>query len=132
LYDFIFTMYKNLKGRRGEGLATAFLKEKNFTIRETNWRAGKHEVDIIAEKDNFLIFVEVKTRATWQYGDPSEMVSRPQRNRIVMAANRYLEQFGQKDWNVRFDIISVLESGECTEMDHIEDAFYPMVNKIKI
>ena len=60
------------------------------------------------------------------------MVSAPQRNRIVMAANRYLDQIEQKDWNVRFDIISVLDSGVCTELDHIEDAFYPMVNKIKI
>lgn len=125
-------MYKSLKGRNGEGLALTFLKEKNFIIRETNWRAGKHEVDIIAEKDNFLIFVEVKTRATRQYGDPLEMVSVSQRNRIVMAANKYQGQFEQKEWNLRFDIISVLDSGTYTEVDHIEDAFYPLVNKIKI
>ena len=75
--------WHNETGKTGEKLAADWLEKKGFTILEKNWRHKRLEVDIIAEKDNLLHFIEVKSRSSQNYGLPEESVSSPQFSRIL-------------------------------------------------
>lgn len=114
----------NKLGFKGETAAAAFLERKGFCIRDRNWRCGRAEVDIIAELDGLLVFVEVKTRSSLAFGFPEDFVSRAQEKMLLEAAEEYAyrcHHIGE----MRFDIISILadRSGNLT-INHIEDAFW--------
>ncbi len=111
-------------GKKGEEIAASHLVKQGYIIKERNWRFGKDEIDIIAEYDNFLVVVEVKTRSTNYYGNPEEAVDEQKQHFLTRAANEYVLQ-KEIDLEVRFDIFSiVIESGK-QAINHIEDAFYP-------
>lgn len=122
---------KKLSGSRGEEMAAKMLSDGGYTILERNWRTGKLEIDIIARKGEELIIAEVKTRSTREYGDPASFVSMKQQRNLIKAANAYV--FMHNLYNeVRFDVFSVFDYGTGMEIEHIEDAFYPLVGKSKI
>lgn len=107
-------------GKKGEDLAEAFLVNKGFSIVAKNFRHKKAEVDIIARKDDWLIFVEVKTRTTVAFGEPEAFVDAKKARMIFSAAEEYIFS---TNWHghVRFDVISV-KLGKETEIVHFEDA----------
>lgn len=110
-------------GRKGEDEAKAYLRSKGYEILEENWRFRKMEIDIIARDSKQIVFIEVKTRANNNYGQPFEFVSRSKQQILAKAANYYLEQkniFAE----ARFDIISITEMPEY-KLEHLRDAFYP-------
>ncbi len=111
-------------GTNGEQLAVIFLKNKGYTILETNWRTGKKEIDIIAESTDSIVFVEVKTRSSSAFGFPEEAVSTRKKNLLKAAAEEYyLQKLPEK--LPRFDIISITLSTNATpRIHHIEDAFF--------
>ena len=111
-------------GKKGEKLAVEMLQKKGYSILEQNWRSGKNELDVIARIGETVVFVEVKTRSTAFFGDPSEAVSIVKQKRTIQAANDYLQQ-EEIDLEARFDIISIIAAGDTVELDHIEDAFFP-------
>lgn len=115
----------NILGTEGEKLAVELLTEKGYSILAENWRSGKNELDIIARIGETAVFVEVKTRSTAFFGNPSDAVSIAKQKRIIQAANDYLEQ-NDLDLEARFDVISVVASGNDPILDHMEDAFYPL------
>lgn len=114
----------NELGKTGEELAAEYLKKENYKILKTNWRAGRNELDIIAEKDETIIVVEVKTRSGNYFGDPQVFVTRQKQKQIIKAANAYLI-INNIDKEVRFDIIAIVHGGWDTKINHITDAFYP-------
>ena len=78
-------------GKAGEQEAVAFLIKQGLTIRETNWRMGKLEVDIIAQGPGMLMhIVEVKTRRSDQHFDPMRAITRAKRQHMVNSANAYI------------------------------------------
>ena len=109
-------------GSEGEKKAVAYLKSKGYTILKTNFRYIKNEVDIIAQFQNQLIAVEVKTRSSRDYGDPQDFVKPQQIKSIVTAVNAYIEQ-RDIDLEVRFDIVALIAANNTFEIEHIEDAF---------
>ncbi|MDX9941201.1 MAG: YraN family protein [Bacteroidales bacterium] len=111
-------------GKQGETIARNHLKQNGYAILESNWQSGHREIDIIAQKDNLLVVIEVKARKTAFFGEPEEFVSRRKQKLLIEAANHYLVK-NEIDLEVRFDIISVLFKGENHQLHHIEDAFYP-------
>ncbi len=114
-------------GKDGEEMAARYLESKGYCILARNWRCGRLEIDLIARKDRLYVFVEVKTRRNLEYGRPEEAVSERKMRGIVRAADSYL-RIHRVDNPVRFDIVSVLSSdGRHFEINHIEDAFYPLV-----
>jgi len=115
----------NQLGDKGESLAVQLLRKKGYSILAENWRSGRNEVDIVAQIGDTVVFVEVKTRSTAFFGDPSEAVSTAKQKRIIQAANDYLEQH-EIELEARFDVISVITSSNEQTLDHMEDAFYPM------
>lgn len=112
----------NELGKKGEQLAIDFLVKKGFAIVEKNWRYLKAEVDIIAQKENFLVAVEVKTRTSDYFGDPQDFITKKKIKLLVMAMNEYVTS-KDLDVEVRFDIIAILQNKNKTKIEHIEDAF---------
>lgn len=112
----------NELGKKGEEMAVGFLKGKGYKILKTNFRYIKNEVDIIAEYENQLIAIEVKTRSTRDFGDPQDFVKTTQIKSIITAVNAFIEQ-RDIDLEVRFDIIAVLSINDKFDIEHIEDAF---------
>tara|TARA_B110000977_G_C11067465_1_gene488312 strand:+ start:357 stop:713 length:357 start_codon:yes stop_codon:yes gene_type:complete len=109
-------------GKSGEEIARKFLQKKGFQILECNWQHNRYEVDIIAIDKNFLVFVEVKTRATLKFGFPDESVDFKKEKMLVEAAEIFLEK---KDLyhEVRFDIVSIVKNENEEKVYHIIDAF---------
>lgn len=107
-------------GTRGETLAADFLRKKGFEIVARNYRFKQCEIDLIARRDNWTIFVEVKTRSSLSYGQPEEFVTPQQAQRIFNAAEEYIFS---TNWHghIRFDIVSV-KLGVTPEVTHFEDA----------
>lgn len=117
----------NELGIIGEKAAREFLKGKSYKILDCNWRFLKDELDIIAEFDNHLVVVEVKTRSSWQYGEPHEAVTPKKQKFIVRATEAYINE-KEIELEVRFDVISIVMTGNAvTDLTHIEDAFYPTI-----
>ncbi|WBL25476.1 YraN family protein [Zunongwangia sp. HGR-M22] len=113
----------NELGKKGEGLAIAFLKESGYKILDKNYRFQKAEVDIIAFKDEILVGVEVKTRSTAHFGNPQEFVKSGQIQRLVLAMNHYAE-VKSIDAEIRFDIVAIIKNASGTKIELIEDAFF--------
>ncbi|KQT22297.1 hypothetical protein ASG31_02865 [Chryseobacterium sp. Leaf404] len=110
-------------GKEAENLAAEYLLKNEYKILVRNFRFKKNEVDIIAEKDNLIVVVEVKARSTDFFILPQEAVTKGKIKSIVLAANHFMEEFN-KNQEVRFDIISVLPDQKGNlEIEHIPDAF---------
>ncbi len=115
----------NETGKIGEHLARTFLESKGFLILEVNWRYRKAELDLIAKDGETLVFIEVKTRSTDLFGQPTESISARKKQLLADAASAYIEQIGH-DWAIRFDVISIIyKSAEHYTIEHFEDAFFP-------
>jgi putative endonuclease len=114
-------------GKEGEQHAVLFLTKKGYTIKRRNYRYLKAEIDIIAQIGNELVFVEVKTRSSEFFGDPSDSVNRKKEKLIALAADHYV-QYYNLDVEVRYDFISIIINNGHVTIDHIEDAFYPFQN----
>lgn len=113
----------NELGTAGEQIAVDYLIEKGYEIKERNWRFKKAEIDIIAQKDNILIAVEVKTRSSDDFGDPQEFLKPKQKNLLIGAMDEYVVS-KNVDVDVRFDVIGVIKNQKETKIEHFEDAFF--------
>ena len=112
----------NKLGKEGELIAFMFLQKENFRILKTNWRYQKAEVDIIAQKDGFLIFIEVKTRISKKYGKSSDAIDKKKISLYKDAVEGYLEQ-NPTELEIRFDVINIIIGKDETEIEHIPNAF---------
>lgn len=113
-------------GQRGEEIAVDFLAGLGFQIRERNWRFGKNEIDVIAVHENVLVIVEVKTRSSKYLVEPFMAVTRTKQKILVRAADAYVMRHNY-DGEVRFDVVSIIIFPDHHEIDHIPNAFYPLV-----
>lgn len=115
------------KGRAGEDIAVKWLELSGYIILAKNWRNRHLEVDIIATKDDAIVFIEVKTRYSSSWGAPWEAVNQKKRSLIMAAADVYLKTVGSR-LEPRFDILSVLVMGNQQDVLHIPNAFHPLRN----
>lgn len=115
--------HHNELGKKGEKLAVDYLLKQGYSIRETNWRFQKAEVDIIAQKDAILAVVEVKTRSSNDFGNPQDFVKPKKIKLLVTAIDEYVISH-DLDVEVRFDIIAILKEKNEYSIEHIEDAFF--------
>lgn len=109
-------------GNKGESIAIEYLINAGYHIEKTNYRHGKYEIDIIATKDELLIFFEVKARSNLAYGSPEDAIDDKKMNNILECANEYINE---TQWlkRIRFDIISITFSPEFS-INHIKEAFF--------
>lgn len=98
--------------RRAVGVAAerqgiGFLKQNGYKIIEHNFRTPYGELDVIAEKDSCIVFIEVKCRRTAAYGQPFEAVDRRKQEHIIKSALHFLKTRSMHDRTVRFDVLSI-------------------------
>ena len=119
-------MANELIGHWGESLAAAYLQKKRYRIIGANYRCRMGEIDLIAEKGKYLVFVEVKLRRSSAFAEAREFVDRHKQERILTAASLYLSQH-ETEKQPRFDVIEIYApDGMATAkplITHLEDAF---------
>jgi len=117
----------NKTGDIGEQLAADYLLSKNYHILARNWRGTKElkapEIDIIAQKDDTIVFLEVKTSSTGKFGSPREKIDNYKRKRIAQGAQAYLAINNLGEIQCRFDAIIVDKRQKYPKIIHIENAF---------
>ena len=106
-------------GAAGEGVAEIYLTERGAKIVARNFRAAGGEVDLIAEMDEAIVFVEVKRRTTGRYGTGAEAVDAQKQRRISQAALAYLKRHKLMERKVRFDVVEIMDM----DIRHIKAAF---------
>jgi len=114
----------NILGDKGEQIAVEYLLRQGYTVLATNWRFRKYELDIVAQKNNELVIVEVKTRATDFFGNPEDAVTPAKQKHLVNGANSYIET-NEIDLDCRFDVIAIILNKNQQEINHFKAAFYP-------
>ena len=110
-------------GKRGERRAAQYLKQNGYRLLARNYRAGRHEIDLIAIDcaTDTIAFVEVKTRAERGLGRPMEAVNAAKQRFLRLAAEQWLMENDALERAARFDVIEVFEPGG--EIRHVIDAF---------
>lgn len=111
-------------GRAGEAAAAAFYQQAGYTIVARGYRHGRAEVDLIAQLgQELLVFIEVKTRSSSQYGPPETFVSARKKELFRLAATHLQEEL---DWrgDIRFDILAITQLSQSLRIEAFEDAFY--------
>jgi len=114
-------------GKIGEEIAQKTLKNIGYEILETNWRFKKYEIDIIALDGSVLVVIEVKTRNSDVFGTPDLFVDRKKQRFLIKAINEYVSTKNLEN-EIRFDVVSVIYNKEKEKVEHIKDAFYPIVS----
>ena len=122
--DSIQMRSKRNTGALGERLAQQFLRQRGYSIIDANWSTRFGEIDIVAKRDDLLVFVEVKTRSSRNTESAFEGITPAKHERIIKAVYQYLHAHGlddETDW--RIDAIGVaLRTDRPPIIDHIEDA----------
>ena len=119
---------KRIIGNTGEEAAVRLLKKKGYKILERNYVALGHEIDIIAQNKEYVIFVEVKTR-TIGHENPKEprpaSAVTPKKQRSIIKTASFYFAYSQKNRHARFDVIEVYlaDSGEVAKILHLENTF---------
>ena len=112
-------------GKEGEDIAAKYLTEKGFEIVERNFYYSNHgEIDIVANHNNQLVFIEVKSRLNLEYGEPEYAITRKKIKQIKKVAELYLFDKEIEEVDCRFDVVAVLlEDKSNPKITHYENAF---------
>ena len=110
-------------GRRGEELALRFLKKSGYKIIERNYVCKMGEMDIIAQEKDTLVFVEVKTRTSMDFGPPQLAVNPTKQMQLSKVALNFLKEKRLEDVKARFDVIAIVLRPTGEEIELIRDAF---------
>jgi len=114
-------MDRRATGAAGERLAEWFLARRGYRTLERNARVGRFEVDLVMEKGEEIVLVEVKTRGVASWGGAVRALGAAQRARLAQAASVYAARFPGRD--LRFDVVTVEEGAERLVIEHLPDAF---------
>ncbi|MBT5471874.1 MAG: YraN family protein [Nitrospina sp.] len=118
---------KRLKlGREGEDAAVAFLKDKGYRIIQKNFRSKLGEIDIIAQQKETVIFIEVKSRASHQFGHPFNAITPAKQGKIIQVAQSFLAKHRLMGNPARFDVVGLtIDPGNAKafQIELLENAF---------
>lgn len=113
----------NPVGKKGEDRAAAYIHEKGYRLVEMNYRKNYTEIDLIATKDNTLVFFEVKTRISGAYGTPFEAITKDKINNLVRTAQLYQAYNKELPKSMRIDAIGIVMDEDLTivDIEHVEN-----------
>jgi putative endonuclease len=111
-------------GKLGEHLAYQYLLTKGLRFLERNWRSAEGEIDLVMQDGEAIVFVEVKTRTTHEFGWPEESITRSKRLRLQRVALAYLEANDQlhDEWRIDVIAIDLSHTGSVDRFEHIMHA----------
>jgi putative endonuclease len=111
-------------GKLGEKVAQKFLRKRGYRIRETGFRCHRGEIDIIAQKKDYLVFVEVRTKSSLDFGTPEESITQTKKERIIASALTYTSTHQNLPSLWRIDVVAIEldDKGQTKRIEHIENA----------
>ncbi|MBI4188221.1 MAG: YraN family protein [Chloroflexi bacterium] len=111
-------------GILGEKLAQDFLKKRGYRILETNYRCPQGEIDIIARHKDSLVFIEVRTKTSLEFGSPEESITAIKRNHLRATASHYVQDHADlpQQWRIDFVAVELNEKGKLSRIEVIENA----------
>jgi putative endonuclease len=114
-------------GALGEKIAAEYLTGLGYVIRERNFRSREGEIDIIAEKDDFLVFIEVRTRRSLSFGTPEESVTAQKKERLIALTQAYMQDREDLPSSWRIDVMALElgPKGQISRLELIENAVGP-------
>ena len=115
-------------GEVGEKVAERWLRRHGWRVLQRRFRNGHRDIDLVAERDGLVAFVEVKARRRKDFGDPVEAVDWRKQRELVRSATVWIDRHGRPNESYRFDVIGVLVEGNSVRVKHIENAFRPPAN----
>jgi putative endonuclease len=110
-------------GREGELIAERWLRRRGWRVLHRRFRSGHRDIDLVAERDGTVAFVEVKARRGAGYGGPMEAVNWKKRRELVRSAAIWIDRHGRSGESYRFDVIGVVVDGHAVRVRHVENAF---------
>jgi len=118
------TIASNAFGALGERIAARWLEQQGYTVLARRWRSGHRDVDVIAAREGVVVFVEVKTRAGLEFGDPVQAVHTAKQRSLVRSAREWMAKHDGASYAAcRFDVIGVLLRDRRAWIRHVESAF---------
>ena len=117
-------MKRRETGILGEKLAKDFLKKRGYHIFETNYRCPEGEIDIIAKQRDYLVFIEVRTKRSLEFGSPEESITPAKKERMRAAAGYYRQAHQNLPQLWRIDVVAVElnQKGKPSRIELIENA----------
>ena len=117
-------MKRKALGIWGEKIAMEYLQKRGYQIVETNFRCREGEIDIVARDNDYLVFVEVRTRSSSEFGTPEESVTAAKKKKLVTLAFAYLQSHRNLPSLWRFDVVAIESEreGEVTRLNLIQNA----------
>jgi putative endonuclease len=111
-------------GKLGEEAARKFLKKRGYRIRETGFRCRHGEIDIIAQKKDYLVFVEVRSKSNLDFGTPEESITQAKKERLIASAMTYTNTHKKLPPLWRIDVVAIEldEKGKTQRIELIENA----------
>ena len=111
-------------GKLGEEAARKFLKKRGYRIRETGFRCRHGEIDIVAQKNDYLVFVEVRTKTNLDFGTPEESITQAKKERLIASALTYTTTHENIPplWRIDVIAIEIDDKGKTKRIDLIENA----------
>jgi len=110
-------------GEAGERIAEAWLAQRGWRILDRRFRNGHRDLDLVAEREGVVAFVEVKARRGREFGQPVEAVNWRKQRELSRSAAVWIARFGGGEQTFRFDVVGVLMDGDRVRVQHIENAF---------
>jgi putative endonuclease len=110
-------------GELGERIAERWLRRQGWRIVQRRFRSGHRDIDLVAERDGLVAFVEVKARRGQRFGDPVQAVNWKKQRELGRSARVWIARHGRAPEAYRFDVIGVLVAGPRVRVRHIENAF---------
>lgn len=107
------------QGQKFEKLAVQFYLDDGYKLLEQNWRAGHKEIDLIVQKDNLIIFVEVKSTYSNKFGHPIERIDKRKIQNLTACAQQYIIAKELRDVDLRFDVVTFTHG----QLEHFPNAF---------
>ena len=117
------TTHNQRLGQLGEDIAARWLSRKGWRIVYRRFKNGRRDIDLVAQRDALVAFVEVKARKGSEFGDPVEAVDHKKQRELAKSAHVWIDRHGRPEEAYRFDVVGVLVDGERVLVKHVEHAF---------
>lgn len=117
------TAHNQALGKLGERIAERWLRKHGYTILARRFKFGRRDIDLVAQRENSIAFVEVKARKGDAFGDPVEAVHHRKQRELSKSAQVWIERHGRDGEAYQFDVVGVLVADDSVKIKHVTNAF---------
>ena len=110
-------------GKLGERIAERWLRKHGYTILARRFKFGRRDIDLVAQRDVTVAFVEVKARKGAAFGDPVEAVHHRKQRELTKSARVWIYRHGRSGEQYQFDVVGVLVADDAVKVKHVTNAF---------